>query len=197
MSSVGIPWCRYSLWLFGLYHNETPTFLHVWNYVSPPYIISEPSRAAGWIHPQAALVNLVFNYNRPSKLKGTPYSTIIIMKTTKVQNPRRRGIAQVSEVSSIALCSLSRSCLCNVCSIVSEALVVSLRSLSLLRRAEIWSYVSAALVLCLRSLSCSVLANFSCSVSKVLRRFIASFLAIHCAFLFDGKRSNHIPHISG
>ena len=69
--------------------------------------------------------------------------------------------------------------------------MVSLRSLSLLRRAGIWSYVSAALVLCLRSLSCSVLANFSCSVSKVLRRFIASFLAIHCAFLFDGKVCPH------
>ena len=87
------------------------------------------------------------------------------MKSTKVQNPRRRGIAQVSEVSSIALCSLSRSCLCNVCSIVSEALVV-FGSQSLLRQAEIWSYVSAALVLYLRSLSCSVLTNFSSLVSS-------------------------------
>ena len=94
------------------------------------------------------------------------------MKSTKVQNPWRLGIAKVSEISSIALCSQSRSCLCNVCSIVSEALVVFLRSQSLLRQAEIWSYVSAALVLYLRSLSCSVLKNFSSSVSSTFYRLL-------------------------
>ena len=43
----------------------------------------------------------------------------------------------------------------------------------------------------LHILSCSLLANLSCSDSRVLLRFIASFLAMHCAFLLDGKTWPH------
>ena len=66
------------------------------------------------------------------------------------------------------LCSLSRFCLFIVC-----------------------AYVSGALMLSLCTLSCSFLDNFSCLDSKVLPHLIASFLALHCAFLFDGKTWPH------
>ena len=97
----------------------------------------------------------------------------------------------ISEALLDSLHSLSCSFLCTVCSRVSVALVVYFCNLPFFTLSNVCSHVSCALVHSSHTLSCSFLANFSCSDSKVLLRFIASFLAVHCAFLFDGKACPH------
>ena len=102
--------------------------------------------------------------------------------------------SHVSEALMFAMCVLFCSCLCKVCSHVSEALMFVLRTLSCSCLCKVCSHVSEALMLTLRTLSCSFLTNVSCSDSKALLRFFVnnrSLSTSFCAFLLDTKAYAH------
>ena len=99
--------------------------------------------------------------------------------------------SNISEDLMLATCVRLCSCLCIVCSNVSEVLVFAICVDSVLACAKpAHACVSEALLPALRTLSLSFLTNSS-SDSKAFLRFIAfsgSPTAVHCAFLFfDAK----------
>ena len=138
------------------------------------------------------------------------------MKGTEVPNPRRSSACNctcvltridnypvnnsimtsgVSDALMLALCILSHSFLCTVCSKVSDSLMLATRILFCSCLCKVHSWVSDALWQALCNLPLAFLPDFTLSDSIALIRFIAFSRKLRSAFHLDRKTWSQRWHV--